>query len=447
MHRARLHSRVLSFTLTVAVAAAATGQSPVAVIQIGPFDGGDVGEAHAINNAGVVAATQFVGLTSVAYIWDHGEYTYLGSINGGSTIPLAINDRNDVVGSSNILGFNRHAFLWSNGQMTDLGTFGGDESSAEGISESGVIVGWAEVEAGTTRGFVWQRGVMQMLATLGGTNSFGWSNSSDGAFVVGSARLPNEYFHAALWTDPETVIDLGLFIGDRFSQAYAVNDLGHVVGYSGNGGSENHAFLWRDNTLIDIHQRGVSPYSMAQDINDQGEIVGYGNTYNSSRAVYWTPQLHMIDLNEIIPPRSGWVLEVANQINDAGQIACQARRSGVSTGALVSPVYPTMNLSAPSPGAAGASNTLAVSGVTPGKRIAFLYSRRGGGAIIPGCNLQQNALQIEDPTLIGTTTADANGVASITRTVPLIARGQTILFQAVVQNECAISQLVVHEFE
>ena len=43
--------------------------------------------------------------------------------------------------------------------------------------------------------------------------------------------------------------------------------------------------------------------------------------------------------------------------------------------------------------------------------------------------------------------ANANGEASITRNVPLIASNQTILFQAVVQNQCAISQLVVWQFE
>jgi hypothetical protein len=77
----------------------------------------------------------------------------------------------------------------------------------------------------------------------------------------------------------------------------------------------------------------------------------------------------------------------------------------------------------------------------------FLYSKQGGGTRIPGCDLQQNALQIENPIVIGTAVADGNGNASIIRNVPNIARGQTILFQAVVQNECAISQLVVHQFE
>ncbi len=85
--------------------------------------------------------------------------------------------------------------------------------------------------------------------------------------------------------------------------------------------------------------------------------------------------------------------------------------------------------------------------MTPGARVTFLYSKTGGGTRIPGCDLQQNALQLDSPTVIGAAVADSNGVASITRTVPPVARGQTILFQAVVQGECAISQLVVFRFE
>ncbi len=453
MFRAKLQCGALLLTVSAAGALAKGQPQPaVAVIQVGSVDGGINSDVRALNDNGVVAGSQFIGYTQVAFIWDHGQYTYLGSINGGNTRPLAINNNDEVVGYSAVSGiFDLHAFFWSNGQMTDLGTLGGDESSAYGISENGEVVGSADFEPGANghRAFLWYAGEMRQLAMLGGRDSHANDVTSDGLLIVGTTDTDlAEYGHAALWTDPKTVIDLGVFPGDRASWANAINDAGDVVGTSGNGGSESHAFLWRNNTLSDIHQPGVSRYSVAQDINNRGEIVGYGSQGSGgSRAVYWTPQLHMIDLNDIIPPRSGWVLFIGWAINESGQIACQAERHGELIGALVNPVYPTMNLSAPSPGAAGASNTLTVTGVTPGKRIAFLYSKRGGGAIIPGCNLQQNALQLDSPTIVGTATADANGEATITRNVPLIARGQTILFQAVVQNECAISQLVVHEFE
>ncbi len=154
--------------------------------------------------------------------------------------------------------------------------------------------------------------------------------------------------------------------------------------------------------------------------------------------------------DDLLPPRTGWRTEWGHDINESGQISGTAYPipdEGTFFAFLMSPVHPTLEMAAPSPGRAGEANTITLRNVTPDARVQFLYSRRGGGTRIPGCTLQQNALQLDSPTVIGTAVADQNGVASITRTVPPIARNQTILFQAVVQNECAISQLVVHQFE
>ena len=145
-------------------------------------------------------------------------------------------------------------------------------------------------------------------------------------------------------------------------------------------------------------------------------------------------------------------IRIARDINDHGQIALEASRGnifqgGKFVGVLLTPVNPTMTMEQPDPGLAGTSNTIPVTGATPGATVRFFYSLRGGGAIIPGCATLTNALQLAAPQLIGSAVADQNGVATITRTVPPVARGQTILFQAVVQSECAISQLVMHRFE
>jgi hypothetical protein len=106
-----------------------------------------------------------------------------------------------------------------------------------------------------------------------------------------------------------------------------------------------------------------------------------------------------------------------------------------------------MDLSAPLPGVAGEANSLTITNVTPGQRVYFYYSLHGGGTRIPGCDLQQNALQLDNPKPIGSSIADENGIATISKNVPIAARNQWILIQAVVPGECAISQLVVKRFE
>jgi hypothetical protein len=154
-------------------------------------------------------------------------------------------------------------------------------------------------------------------------------------------------------------------------------------------------------------------------------------------------------VKDLLPPllTSQWRLD-NGEINDAGQIsAAGALQGGGNDALMITPVYPSMVLANPMPGIAGEQNTLTITGVTPGKRVYFYYSRNGGGTRIPGCDLQQNALQLDNPKPIGSSIADENGNATISKNVPIAARGQWILMQAVVPGECAISQLVVKRFE
>jgi probable HAF family extracellular repeat protein len=84
--------------------------------------------------------------------------------------------------------------------------------------------------------------------------------------------------------------------GESFSWAYAINDAGQIVGHSGSGPQ----CCWRD------------------------------------RAVIWTGSV-IADLNDLIPPDSGWVLTMATGINDAGQIVGQGTIGGQTHAFLLTP--------------------------------------------------------------------------------------------------------------
>ena len=56
--------------------------------------------------------------------------TDLGSLGGGRTTPMGINNRGAVVGFSNSVEGLTRAFLYTKGSLLDLGTLGGDESFA-----------------------------------------------------------------------------------------------------------------------------------------------------------------------------------------------------------------------------------------------------------------------------------------------------------------------------
>ena len=262
-------------------------------------------------------------------------------------------------GSANLVGDGTHAFLWHNGVMSDLGTLGGSRSRAASINTSGHVVGGAsmtlnpaaagplpvaerrhdrsrhagrelsfatainasgDVVGGASmtldpagRAFLWQNGVMSDLGTLGGNYSSATSINASGQ-IVGVSRTTSGTEHAFLWQDA-VMTDLGT-LGGSFSGAHAINASGQIVGYTDMSRDETlHAFLWQDGVMSDLGTLGgASTYAL--DINASGQVVGGATTYHfgdePGRAFLWQNGV-MTDLNVVLPPGSGWVLEMQRQ--------------------------------------------------------------------------------------------------------------------------------------
>ncbi len=425
--------------------------------------GGEDSYGRALSEAGdVVGAASTLPDGSHACIWIGGTGipVDLGSLGGTQSMALGMNSNGLVVGRSNPKGgsiFDERPVLWRDGELLDLGTFGGDHGEAYAINELDQIAGWAEFipgESNPRHACLWIDGQITDLGTLDSTVSEAHGMNNTG-LVVGQAVSEANFgsWRAVLWENGQ-IRDLGTLrrLNNGQSWAYDVNDLGYVVGGADIDVSERrNAFVWFDGTMYDLGRLPGTHAAYGNSINNQNQIVGTSIIqFLLSDAFIWEQGEGMRALNDLIAPNSAWRLRTAWAINEAGQITGTGTRYGRSSptiGYVLTPVSPTMTLEPPSPGTAGTSNTLTVTDVSPGARVTFVYSVRGGGTRIPGCDLQQNALQLDNPTVIGTAIANQQGIATITRPVPLIAREQTILFQAVVQGECAISQLVVHRFE
>ena len=118
-----------------------------------------------------------------------------------------------------------------------------------------------------------------------------------------------------------TFTDLGP-PGEAFSSARAINDAGHVAGFSSSpgGGYYAHATVWNGTTRADL-RTPVGGFSTANAINNAGEIIGSssllpGNPFVAYRATQWNGT-GVINLGRPDAERPS----VANAINDIGRVA------------------------------------------------------------------------------------------------------------------------------
>ena len=102
----------------------------------------------------------------------------------------------------------------------------------------------------------------------------GFSNPNEPGDEVGEfiARAFLWPYGAAKATDLKTLP------GDFFSEAFAINSRGQVVGVSFGGANGSHAFIYENGIMKDLNDL-VGPgfpgiLRSAQDINDAGQITG-----------------------------------------------------------------------------------------------------------------------------------------------------------------------------
>jgi probable HAF family extracellular repeat protein len=322
-----------------------------------------------INNAGQVAAVGNPnGLYEVhGYLYAGGTRTDLGALGsttiGGQTssytIPNAINDAGQVVGSSTTDSGASHGFLFSHGTLKDLGVLGGktiwgmffSASGATGINAAGQIVGTSTTNQGTPKSifyhaFLYVNGVMKDLGVLSGkpiggqaaTSSYAAGINSAGQ-VVGYSGWDDGYsLHAhAFLSEKGAMKDLGVLgrfttlgFTEEFSRATAINNVGQIVGASTTATGATHAFLYASGAMKDLGSFGAQStpfgtfdYSSANAINSLGEAVG-GTTTSTGFTAFIYRNGHMLDLNALLPPGSGWRITEATGINDQGQIVGRA---------------------------------------------------------------------------------------------------------------------------
>ncbi len=346
MKRPLLETLIVAVTVALASAAASVAAPytpPAYTLQVLP------GGASAISNTGWIAGTiidaQGVGHP---YRWRAGKTEMLRDWGRGSSA-LAVNDNGEVVGTARppvdmpVFWQYSPAVLFGTGTPEILGIVSGGDGNANAINNQRQIVGTGYHDNLLFEAFLWENGAIRPLP-----------------------RVP----------------DVG-----GISQALAINNSGHVVGWNqplvSTADEGPTAVLWRDGSARALTTHGVVT-SQALDLNDAGLAVGWIGSptghfqepmtkvpvsWDTSRSAATVPLAPGVQgtatavnsaglivgnsasgfallfaaggayrLQNLLVNAPGWTITRAQDINDAGQILVWGSRNGVGGSLLLTPV-------------------------------------------------------------------------------------------------------------
>jgi probable HAF family extracellular repeat protein len=143
--------------------------------------------------------------------------------------------------------------------------------------------------------------------------------------VAGTSSTSDGAFHA-FFSNGAVLEDLGT-LGGANSHGMALNNAGTVVGNSQDAQGYNEAFAWDGKTMTSLGTLGGTQ-SYAYAINNSGEVVGYSWTSDNAMHGFLYSSGVLVDLNSLLPLSSGWTIDAAYSINDAGDILADGVQGG-----------------------------------------------------------------------------------------------------------------------
>lgn len=320
----------------VMVFAGALGAHAWMIIDLGTLGGpgittGPGSQAFDICSGGIVVGSSVVsdlGPATRAFRWHDGGLAPLDPLPGDEhSVAFGI-CAGTVIGQSYMIGdLSGRAVSWSvlSASPTSIGNF-----EPRAINADGVVVGRRIVLPGgaESRAVIYDSAVLSDIPTLGGSSNEANAINTQGD-VVGSSSTASGSIHAFLRPHSGgATIDLGT-LGGPSSHATDVNTLRQIAGFSQTPDGNTRAFLTSIlpgnlvAPLMDLGALTPNGQSYAYALNDAGVVVGTSD----SHAVMWNAGV-ITDLNDLIPPESGWTLRLATSINDDGDIVGIGRHHG-----------------------------------------------------------------------------------------------------------------------
>jgi probable HAF family extracellular repeat protein len=312
---------------------ASTSASTVTVTDLGmpPGYSNSVFESLGINNSGTIFGTVCCTPHTTGYVETGGAFTLLkvDPPNYTESIANALSVSGIIGGRICQANFNTclPAF-WSSATAapTILPTRGRYWSGyVDSINRYGTMVGsgYDYYDDQPIHAWAWANGKLNDLG-IGQANGI-----NDAAQVVGtlSDPYPNE---AVFYLGLDRYKLLGSLAPGKTTGAAAINNQGIVVG-SGVIHNPNSffPFIYKDGKMTAIPVPISTTGGAAAAVNDSGDVVGF---YGTPNLAYGHAFLYsngaFTDLNNLLPPGSGWVLEEGTGINDSGLIVGTGLHNG-----------------------------------------------------------------------------------------------------------------------
>ncbi len=326
------------------------------ITDIGIPSDGWATDGRRINNNGQVAvyATDSIG-TLHAYKWENGVLSSIVTVAGENlSYSRAINELGEITGQLRVDGdTSGHMYIYhpDTGQMEDLGSLGSGSTSTMDINNHQQMVG-NYVDNGKVYAFLYDYNT-GTTTTIFTSEDIGYSFGkaiNDSGHIVAFAGADTSSRHAYFISyDAATpyLEDLGTFGGDE-SQAFDINESDYIVGFSQTAlNNYMHAFICTGfengsiNPMEDLGTLGGNE-SWAWGLNAQAQVVGWADTDSGeSHAFLWDTDSEMQDLNDLVIDLGKWdYLEIANDINDYGQIVGYGYIDGVKHAFILNPITP-----------------------------------------------------------------------------------------------------------
>lgn len=194
--------------------------------------------AYDINDSNWIAGYRYLSVNEYGFIWNgnNGKVRQLGfPPDGTGSVARSINNLNHITGVGSFFPEpEENVFLWTKETgLQDLSRpRGSTQATARAINDHDEIVG--HVYGFPVTAFYWSSTTGYVtLQTLSGGGAYAVSINNAGQ-IAGASTVTGLYDNrAALWADSLSAPqNLGALPGGKLSFAYAINNLGQVVGYS-----------------------------------------------------------------------------------------------------------------------------------------------------------------------------------------------------------------------